>query len=403
MIWRNICRFTIINFLIIAIIMSGCSSDKMIETIKPEQGNVTTVKNTTFSSEIPVTGDRNSKIQSLVLGSMSLANVETPAADSSDTGTPVDSTISTPTETSLPPVLASETPSPELTPTPELISESETPTTVATETNSWSVEAIVPVSPQDANQAGGLSSTQAQFVNQFNNQISDPSVQVQVLPQTNAAAGISGTAFTVLVKGDGGIDQFKNTIYKDLSSKIHLFNGVTTLTISGNTTAGQDMPVRLESNPSTGHIWDVSIIDPLYVQVLKESKFERKGNKFGSPMVQVVSLKGVSNGSTTMQLTYHRPWEKGLPVSNKVNLQIGSGLSNIDLSVPVSSAASQALTSPLPNPETPPQAEALSVPTFILFRVENQPGFNNIGQIMQTSPYHNWTGVTICFSSQEPT
>ena len=164
-----------------------------------------------------------------------------------------------------------------------------------------------------------------------------------------------------MVKGDGGIDQFKNTIYKDLSSKIHLLNGVTTLTISGNTTAGQDMPIRLESNPSTGHIWDVSIIDPLYVQVLKESKFERKGNKFGSPMVQVVSLKGVSNGSTTMQLTYHRPWEKGLPVSNKVNLQIGSGLSNIDLSVPVSSAASQALTSPLPNPETPPQAEAATV------------------------------------------
>lgn len=69
--------------------------------------------------------------------------------------------------------------------------------------------------------------------------------------------------------------------------------------------------IRLESNPSTGYSWQVEGMDSNVLRKLEGigPEFESSSDLLGAPATQVLRFAGVSEGQTTLNLAYRRPWQ----------------------------------------------------------------------------------------------
>ncbi|MCD6594415.1 protease inhibitor I42 family protein [bacterium] len=73
---------------------------------------------------------------------------------------------------------------------------------------------------------------------------------------------------------------------------------------------GQFLVVKLKGNPTTGYIWEQSGECELLHRI-KESEFEPESNLIGAPGTQTLAFRTVNTGRESLELVYHRPWEKG--------------------------------------------------------------------------------------------
>jgi inhibitor of cysteine peptidase len=90
-----------------------------------------------------------------------------------------------------------------------------------------------------------------------------------------------------------------------------------TQTDSGSTvtlTEGQDLVIELESNPSTGYTWEVKEIDPGVLSQVGDPEFKQPAKSdpqlVGQAGTQVFTFHTAGKGTTTLQLIYHRTFEK---------------------------------------------------------------------------------------------
>jgi predicted secreted protein len=81
---------------------------------------------------------------------------------------------------------------------------------------------------------------------------------------------------------------------------------------------GQALVINLESNPSTGHRWEVEDVaerqEERVLRQLGESEFQPGSNLLGAPGMQIIRFEAVRAGQTTLRLLYRRPWENIDPV-----------------------------------------------------------------------------------------
>ena len=73
---------------------------------------------------------------------------------------------------------------------------------------------------------------------------------------------------------------------------------------------GQVLVVILESNPTTGYLWEVVECEQRILQQVGEAEFEPESDKIGAPGVATLRFKALNTGSTALRLIHHRPWEK---------------------------------------------------------------------------------------------
>ena len=76
--------------------------------------------------------------------------------------------------------------------------------------------------------------------------------------------------------------------------------------------AGQVLAISLYSNPSTGYRWQPVDLDEGILRQRHDSGFQRESPLFGSPGMQTLKFSAVAPESTTLSLTYERPWERGM-------------------------------------------------------------------------------------------
>ncbi len=97
----------------------------------------------------------------------------------------------------------------------------------------------------------------------------------------------------------------------------------------GQVTLGANdmLVVQLRSNPSTGYRWDVqNLNNGIVTQVKEDADFAemKTAQLLGASTVQTLRFQGVSKGSTTLTLVYHRAWEKESPALETYSIQIKS-------------------------------------------------------------------------------
>jgi inhibitor of cysteine peptidase len=80
---------------------------------------------------------------------------------------------------------------------------------------------------------------------------------------------------------------------------------------------GEMILVELEGNPSTGYTWEVKDLDASFLQQVGEIAFN-SGNPglIGSGGTLTLTYKTLKAGTTTLNLVYHRPWEKDIKPLN---------------------------------------------------------------------------------------
>ncbi len=91
------------------------------------------------------------------------------------------------------------------------------------------------------------------------------------------------------------------------------------------------LTLRLESNPSTGYFWEVQDVDETVLRQVEgiegSNGFEfeaRESSMVGGPGTQILRFAGVSKGYTTINLVYHRPWERAEPLKT-YSVEVKSG------------------------------------------------------------------------------
>ena len=90
----------------------------------------------------------------------------------------------------------------------------------------------------------------------------------------------------------------------------------------------QVLVISLESNPSTGYMWEVEEADETILRQPGKMEFEPElhllgaSGLLGAPAKQILRFEAVAAGQTTLRLVYRRPWEKDVESARTFSLQV---------------------------------------------------------------------------------
>ena len=91
---------------------------------------------------------------------------------------------------------------------------------------------------------------------------------------------------------------------------------------------GQVLVISLESNPSTGYMWEVEEADEAILHQMGKIEFESESYLLGAPILlgapgkQIVRFEAVAAGWADLRLVYRRPWERGMKPAKTFSLQV---------------------------------------------------------------------------------
>ena len=250
-----------------------------------------------------------------------------------------------PTETPATP----EEPTPEASPTllpTEIITPEATQTLEKMPSQAWTLEIDLPISSGEIAAMGGIDQAQSSLENTLGDQLNSLGVDYEVSALSEKT---SQAKLQVTIQGSGGIEEFRQVAYESLDPQYNLINGPAEIYINGEVQSGEEIPLMIESNPSTGYFWNVALADPNVIKVGNQDEFlEDDTPLLGAPIKQVIHLNARTNANTIVKLEYQRPWDKETP-SSRAMIQVASLSDAVDLSSPTS-----------PDGEGEPQAEMLA-------------------------------------------
>jgi inhibitor of cysteine peptidase len=74
---------------------------------------------------------------------------------------------------------------------------------------------------------------------------------------------------------------------------------------------GEQFTITLESNPSTGYIWQFGKdLDMQYLKLINKKSKPINPTLIGTPITEVWTFESIKEGNTDICLIYKRPWEK---------------------------------------------------------------------------------------------
>ena len=86
---------------------------------------------------------------------------------------------------------------------------------------------------------------------------------------------------------------------------------------------GASVVISLESNPTTGYVWQVGKNDNAVLKLAGAPAFEPGAKQMpGAPGHQLFKFEAVASGSDVIALDYVRPWEKDLTPARKFSVVV---------------------------------------------------------------------------------
>lgn len=77
--------------------------------------------------------------------------------------------------------------------------------------------------------------------------------------------------------------------------------------------AGDQLSVTLESNPTTGYLWEIQDVNAKILQPVGEWVFQSSSDRMGAGGHEIRQFVAIAGGVTALELVYHRPWERDAP------------------------------------------------------------------------------------------
>jgi inhibitor of cysteine peptidase len=85
---------------------------------------------------------------------------------------------------------------------------------------------------------------------------------------------------------------------------------------------GQELVLKLKSNPSTGYLWVQAETETPGLVVLGKPAYKPGSALPGVSGVESWKFRAVKRGAQTLKLEYRRPWEKNTPPANTIVLHV---------------------------------------------------------------------------------
>jgi inhibitor of cysteine peptidase len=86
--------------------------------------------------------------------------------------------------------------------------------------------------------------------------------------------------------------------------------------------AGDQLELRLKSNPSTGYMWYVQPNSTPLLKLLRQSQTEATQPGVGRPVFQVFNFEARRAGDGALKLHYVRSWEKPAPDEERFEVHV---------------------------------------------------------------------------------
>ena len=180
----------------------------------------------------------------------------------------------------------------------------------------WKADVVLSFSPEMSAQESGI----VQRIQQALQERVQPyrvASQLSRRPEKDASF-----SYTITFQGNEGLDQFKKVVHVAADPTIPLTEGPVALELVGRVKKGETIPVILESNPTTGFIWELTNADAQKVFQQGEAVFEPKSDLLGASMNQIIYLEGLEEGETSVQFIYRRPWLGDQLPKRKTTIQV---------------------------------------------------------------------------------
>jgi len=81
------------------------------------------------------------------------------------------------------------------------------------------------------------------------------------------------------------------------------------------TSANEEFQITMDSNPSTGYLWQVRSIDETIARLVNDEYIPSESGLVGASGKQVLTFEASEEGKTTIKLEYVRPWAPESPAS----------------------------------------------------------------------------------------
>ena len=85
---------------------------------------------------------------------------------------------------------------------------------------------------------------------------------------------------------------------------------------------GDQLAVMLKGNPTTGYLWETHAVDGAVLQPVGEADFSPDSEAMGAGGQVTLHFIALSPGQTTLQLVYHRSWEKDTPPAQTFEVDV---------------------------------------------------------------------------------
>jgi len=128
-----------------------------------------------------------------------------------------------------------------------------------------------------------------------------------------------GVNYTISVEGEE-LDEFNQAVLSEICLA-ELLEGPTSLYLTGKVSEGQVMVLSLDSNPSTGYLWETAEMDGEILRQAGEVEFRQESRLLGAPGKQILHFESIGTGQTNLELIYHRPWEEDTEPNKTIHIQ----------------------------------------------------------------------------------
>lgn len=85
---------------------------------------------------------------------------------------------------------------------------------------------------------------------------------------------------------------------------------------------GQALVITLESNPTTGFMWEVVELEESILRQIGEAEFQSESEAVGAGGTETFRFEAVKAGQMALKLVYHRPWEEDVEPLETFSLQV---------------------------------------------------------------------------------
>jgi len=182
----------------------------------------------------------------------------------------------------------------------------------------WKAEISLSLTPQQLVLCGGEQAVEAELQEETAAMLEGKNIRYTWKRESQRDGGAK---YIIAMEGEG-LDEFSQVVFSKICPA-ELLGSPASLYLTGKVSEGQVLVFSLDSNPSTGYLWETAEMDGEILSQTGTAEFRQEARLLGAPGKQILHFESIGTGQTNLELIYHRPWEEDREPTREMCIQAG--------------------------------------------------------------------------------